>query len=64
MLTWREMNKSLNVYAEADVLAMLNEERHGLRRVAILERLHQRYTSLRTARERVELLKEAVNAHV
>jgi len=44
---------------EAEVLALLDSERAGQRRVSILERLHQRYTALRTARERVELLKEA-----
>jgi hypothetical protein len=38
---------------------MLNEERQSSRRVTILERLHQRYTMLRAARERMELLKEA-----
>jgi hypothetical protein len=42
------------------VLAMLEAERVGARRVTFLERLHQRYTMLRAARERVELMKEAV----
>jgi hypothetical protein len=42
------------------VLALLEAERRGARRVTFLERLHQRYTMLRAARERVELLKEAV----
>jgi hypothetical protein len=45
---------------EDQVLQMLNDERIGARRVTILERLHQRYTMLRSARERVEILKEAV----
>ena len=44
---------------EAQVLSMLDSERAGLRRVSILERLHQRYTMLRAARERMEILKEA-----
>ena len=35
------------------------EERKGQRRVSVLERLHQRYNTLRVARERTELLKEA-----
>jgi hypothetical protein len=39
---------------------MLTEERFGARRVTFLERLHQRYTTLRASRERVELMKEAV----
>jgi hypothetical protein len=38
---------------------MLNEERTNQRRITILERLHQRYNTLRVARERIELLKEA-----
>jgi hypothetical protein len=38
---------------------MLNEERVGQRRITILERLHQRYNTVRVARERIELMKEA-----
>jgi hypothetical protein len=38
---------------------MLDAERNGAKRVTILERLHQRYTTLRAARERIELMKEA-----
>ena len=57
---WRELNKKLNMLTEDEVLALLEAERQGTRRVTFLERLHQRYTMLRAARERVELLKEAV----
>lgn len=56
---WRELNKKLNLLSESEVLALLEAERVGQRRVTFLERLHQRYTALRTARERVELLQEA-----
>jgi hypothetical protein len=56
---WRELNKKLNLLSESEVLALLNDERAGQRRVTFLERLHQRYTALRTARERIELLQEA-----
>lgn len=45
--------------SEDQVLDLLNQERAGAKRISILERLHQRYTALRTARERMELLKEA-----
>jgi hypothetical protein len=38
---------------------MLNDERNGAKRITILERLHQRYNTLRVMRERVELMKEA-----
>jgi hypothetical protein len=56
---WRELNKKLNLLSESEVLDLLNAERAGQRRVTFLERLHQRYTALRTARERIELLQEA-----
>ena len=56
---WRKLNKELLLMTEAQVLSMLDSERAGLRRVSILERLHQRYTMLRAARERMEILKEA-----
>lgn len=59
-MNWRELNKHLNMLHEDEVLALLEAERTGARRVTFLERLHQRYTMLRAARERVELMKEAV----
>ena len=45
--------------SEEEVLGMLNNERQTLKRVSVLERMHQRYNTLRVARERLELLKEA-----
>lgn len=59
-MNWRSLNQKLNMLTEAEVLALLKAERQGPRRVTFLERLHQRYTMLRAARERVELLKEAI----
>ena len=59
-MNWRSLNQKLNILTEAEVLALLEAERQGARRVTFLERLHQRYTMLRAARERVELLKEAI----
>jgi hypothetical protein len=59
-LSWRKLNDILSQLSEEQVLTMLNEERTGGRRVSVLQRLHQRYTMLRCARERIELLKEAV----
>jgi len=58
-MNWRKLNKELALMTEDQVLSLLNEERAGARRISILERLHQRYTALRTARERMELFKEA-----
>jgi len=59
-MNWRTLNQKLNLLSEEEVLALLDAERTGPRRVTFLERLHQRYTMLRAARERVELMKEAV----
>lgn len=59
-MNWRELNRKLSMLTEEQVLQMLNDERVGAKRVTVLQRLHQRYTVLRAARERVELLKEAV----
>jgi hypothetical protein len=58
-ITWRELNHILATKTEAEVLEMLNQERAGRRRVVVLERLHQRYNTLRVARERLDLLSEA-----
>lgn len=59
MITWRNLNSNLSLKSEAEVLTLLNQERATHKRVTVLERLHQRYNTLRVARERVELLKEA-----
>lgn len=59
MSTWRSINHTLSSKTEAEVLQMLIDEKNGAKRVTILERLHQRYNTLRVARERIELLKEA-----
>ena len=56
---WRRLNKELALLDEAKVLEMLTQERAGRKRISILERLHQRYTTLRAARERREILREA-----
>jgi len=60
MLSWRKLNDKLSTMTEQEVLALLNEERQASKRVTVLERLHQRYTTLRAARERAEILKEAI----
>ncbi len=57
--TWRSLNNELSRMSEEDVLKLLNEERDGAKRVTMLQRLHQRYNTLRVARERLELLKGA-----
>jgi len=57
--TWRSLNDRLPTLTEEEVLGMLNNERQTLKRVSVLERMHQRYNTLRVARERLKLLKEA-----
>jgi hypothetical protein len=59
MISWRKLNSDLSLKTEEQVFALLAEERVTGKRVTVLERLHQRYNTLRVARERVELLKEA-----
>jgi outer membrane protein TolC len=58
LLTWRKFQSELPNYSEAELLALLDEERMKHRRVSMLERIHQRYCTLRANRERMEILKE------
>lgn len=58
MLTWRKFQSELPNYSEAQLLVLLNEERNQHKRVSMLERIHQRYCTLRANRERLEILKE------
>lgn len=60
MYTWRRLNDQLSAMTEQQVLDLLNDERQNGKRVTMLARLHQRYTTLRAARERQEILKEAI----
>ena len=57
--TWRSLNAELRTLDEGRVLEMLTEERKNQRRVSVLQRLYQRYNTLRVSRERIELLQEA-----
>ena len=59
-LSWRALNDQLTTMTEDEILAMLTDERTGERRASVLQRLHQRYTMVRAARERIELMKDAV----
>jgi hypothetical protein len=60
--TWRSLNDVLASMPEATVKSLLDDEMAGERRVKIIERLHQRYNTLRVARERAELLALATKA--
>lgn len=59
-VNWRWMNEHLSGKTESEVWDLLEAERRTHKRVTVLARLHQRYSMLRTARERIEILKEAV----
>ena len=60
LITWRRLNETMSSLTEEEIMEMLEYERTHERRVKMLLRLHQRANSLRVARERIELLKEAV----
>ena len=57
---WRELNKQLYNLREDQVAALLEIEKKGQKRITVLERLHQRYTALRSQRERKELLNDLI----
>lgn len=59
-LSWRALNDQLPTLTEEEVFAMLTAELLHEKRSSILQRLHQRYCALRDARERVEVLSQAV----
>ncbi len=56
-LNWRSMIAVLSDLTENELKAALDAELKTHKRPAIARRLHQRYSALRTARERDELLK-------
>ena len=55
-MNWRQLNKILPTLDEYEVFRLLEDERKGEKRQTVLIRLHQRYTILRAARERTEIL--------
>jgi len=59
-MNWRELNKVLPTLDEDTVRRLLDDERKGEQRQTVLIRLHQRYTILRAARERGEILGDVV----
>ena len=54
--SWRNLNAVIGVLTEPQVSAMILDEMANGHRVTFITRLHQRYTALRTARERADLL--------
>jgi len=59
-LSWRALNNALSMMSEEEVLSLLQLEKHGEKRASVLQRLHQRYNTLRVSRERIELMSLAV----
>ena len=57
-LSWRGLNDVLADMSEEEVLKLLEEEKIGARRAMVLIRLHQRFCTLRMARERNQLFGE------
>jgi len=60
MLNWRTLNFQLSSMDEDKVLELLDQELEGRRSLRILQRLHQRACYLRTTRERINLIAEAL----
>lgn len=56
--SWRAINRVLRDLTEDQLTHMIEVEMATQRRVVVVERLHQRLSALRTARERLELMKE------
>ena len=56
-LNWRSMIAVLSDLTEEQLKAALDVELKTHKRPALARRLHQRYSAMRTARERDELLK-------
>jgi hypothetical protein len=56
--SWRSLTDILSTLDEEEVGSLLEQELEGEKRWSIIQRLHQRYTVLRAARERNELRKQ------
>ncbi len=54
--SWRNLNAVIALLNEKQVSEMIMHEMANGQRDTFLTRLHQRYTAVRTARERAELL--------
>jgi hypothetical protein len=56
MYSWRELNAKITQMGEQELLDLMQRELKGAKRTTVLVRLHQRYTMVRAAREREEML--------
>jgi len=62
-LSWRTLNAEITGMDEKELVDRIQFELETDRRVTVIERLHQRYTSLRASRERMELFAELAKEH-
>ena len=60
-MNWRELNARLGSLREDELELMIQDELRGERRPTLLIRMHQRYTVLRSLRERREILNVATS---
>lgn len=60
----RALYRMMGVMTEDELKNALADEIEGLRRVTVVERLHQRFTAVRAVRERNQLMKELENETV
>lgn len=60
-LNWRTLNARLGSLREDELEGMIQEELRGERRPTLLIRMHQRFTVLRSLRERREILNVATS---
>lgn len=56
--SWKSLNDNIKDLDEDQVKELLDKEREGKKRTQFLLRLYGRYNTLRTIRERKELLAE------
>jgi hypothetical protein len=56
LASWKTLNDGMKELREDQVRALLYAEIDGAKRQDVLARLHQRYTALRSKRERYELM--------
>ena len=58
-MNWRELNARLGSLREDELEQLIQEELRGEKRPTLLVRMHQRFTVLRSLRERREILNSA-----
>jgi len=57
-LTWHQVCSKLTHMTEEQITDLLNEEISEYKRPAIVRRLHQRFSTLRAARERAVIMEQ------